>query len=97
MGITSASFHLAGNVLASIEQLIISVKGPSITGKLSFSMRAFTLSGPGDLFSGKDATARRTSSIVTVLKLKSSSGARLVPTLVYMWEDHWMPSANEHF
>ena len=43
MGITSASFHLAGNVLVSIEQLIISVKGPSMTGKQSFSMRALTL------------------------------------------------------
>ena len=78
MGMTSASFNLAGNVQVSIEQLIISVKGPSMTGKQSFSTRAFTLSGPGDLFSGKDATARRTSSAVTVLKLKSSSGARLV-------------------
>ena len=68
---TSTSFHLAGNVLVSIEQLIISVKGPSMTGKLSFSMRAFTLPGPGVLFRGKDATARRTSSTVTVLKLKS--------------------------
>ena len=44
---TCASFHLAGNVLVSIEQLIISVKGPSMTGKQSFSMREFTLLGPG--------------------------------------------------
>ena len=74
MGIISASFHLAGNILVSIEQLIISVKGPSMTGKQSFSMRALTLSGPGDLFSGRDATTRRTSSHDTVLKLNSSSG-----------------------
>ena len=78
MGITSACFHLAGNVLVSIEQLIISVKGPSMTGKQSFSMRALTLSGPGDLFSGRDATARRTSSHVIFLKLNSSSKVGLV-------------------
>lgn len=57
---TSASFHLARNVLANIVQLIILVKGPGMTGKQYFSMRAFTLSGPGDLFGGKDATARLT-------------------------------------
>ena len=73
-----ASFHLAGDVLVSIEQLIISVKGPSMTGKQSFSMRTLTLSGPGDLFSGRDATTRQTSSHFTVLKLNSSSGVGLV-------------------
>ena len=78
MGITSGCFHLAGNVLVSIEQLIISVKGPSMTDKQSFSMRALTLSGPGGLFSGRDDTTRRTSSHVTVLKLNSSSGVGLV-------------------
>ena len=56
----------------------MSVKGPSMTGKQSFSMVALTLSGPGDLFSGRDATTRRTSSHVTVLKLNSSSGVGLV-------------------
>ena len=71
MVITSAGFHLAGNVLVSIEQLIMSVKGPSMTGKQSFSMRALTFSGPGDLFSGRDDTTRRTSSYVTVLKLNT--------------------------
>ena len=44
MGITSDSFHLSGNVPVSIEQFIISVNGPSITGKQSFNMRALTLS-----------------------------------------------------
>ena len=76
--IALASFHLAGNVLVSIEQLLISVKGPSMTGKQSFSIRALTLSGPGDLFSRRDATTRRTSSHDTVLKLNSSSGVGLV-------------------
>ena len=46
MGITSGSLHLAGNVLVSIEQLIISVKGSSMIDKQFFSMRALTLSGP---------------------------------------------------
>ena len=78
MGITSACFHLVENVLVSIEQLIISVKGPSMTNKQSFSMRPLTLSGPGGLFSGRDYTTRRTSSHVTVLKLNSSSGVGLV-------------------
>ena len=78
MGIILASFHLAGNVLVSIEQLIISVKGPSMTGKQSFSMQALTLSGPGDLFSSRDATTRRTSSHVTVLKSNRSPGVGLV-------------------
>ena len=32
----------------------------------SFGMRALTLSGPGDLFSGRDAATRRTSSHDTV-------------------------------
>ena len=41
-------------------------------------MRALTFSGPGDLFSGRDAITRRTSSHVTVLKLNSSSGVELV-------------------
>ena len=36
MGITSDSFHLSGNVLVSIEQSIISVNGPGITGKQFF-------------------------------------------------------------
>ena len=48
-----------------------------MTDKQSFSMRALTLSGPGDLFSGKDATTRRTSSHATVLKLNSSLGGSI--------------------
>ena len=37
-----------------------------MTGNQSFGMRALTLSGPGDLFSGRDAKTRRTSSHDTV-------------------------------
>ena len=61
-----------------IEQSIISVKGPSMTGKQCFSIRALTLSGPGGLFSGRDATTQRISLHVTVLKLNSSSGVGLI-------------------
>ena len=50
----------------------------NITGKQSFNMRALTLSGPGDLFSGKDVTTRRTSSHVTGFKLNCLPGAQLV-------------------
>ena len=49
----SASFHLSGNELVRIEQFIISVRGPRMTGRQSLIMRAFTLSGPGALLSGK--------------------------------------------
>ena len=45
-------------------------------------MRALTLSGPGDLFSGRDATTQQTSSHVTVLKLNSLSGARVESTSI---------------
>ena len=44
----------------------------------AFNMRALTLSGAGDLFSGRDVTTRRTSSHVTGLRLNSSPRGRLV-------------------
>ena len=43
-----------------------------MTGRQSFSTRALILSGPGDLFIGRDVTIRRTSSRDTVLKLNNS-------------------------
>ena len=43
-----------------------------MTGRQSFSTRALILSGPGDLFIGRDVTIRRTSSSDTVLKLNNS-------------------------
>ena len=67
---TSASFHLAGKELVRIEQLMISVNGPSITSRQSLSTRAVTLSGPGDLSIGSDLTTRRTSSHDTDFRLK---------------------------
>ena len=50
---SSASFHALGKVLVT-EQLMISVRGPRTTGRQSLIMRGLTLSGPGDLFDGKD-------------------------------------------
>ena len=67
---SSASFHLAGKELVRIEQLMISVNGPSITSRQFLSMRAVTLSGPGDLTIGSDLTIRRTSSHGTDFRLK---------------------------
>ena len=72
-GVISASFHAAGNVEVRREQLIISVSGPRIIGRQSLMTRAFILSGPGDLFSGKDETNWCTSSLVTVRNEKRSS------------------------
>ena len=43
-----------------------------MTGRQSFSTQALILSGPGDLFIGRDVTIRRTSSSDTVLKLNNS-------------------------
>ena len=59
-------------MLVDNEQLMISVKGPKITGRQSLMMRVVTLSGPGDLLNGSDRTVRRTCSHETHLKLKSS-------------------------
>jgi hypothetical protein len=73
MGIASASFHAVGKVQDVREQLIMFVSGHSITGRQSLRILEFILSGPGDLFSGRDEITRRTSSMVTVLKEKGSS------------------------
>ena len=43
-----------------------------MTGRQSFSTQALILSGPGDLFIGRDVTIRRTSSSDTVRKLNNS-------------------------
>ena len=72
IGIISASFQLSGNLLVRIEQLMMSVRGPNMTWRQSFSTRALILSGPEDLFIGRDVTIRQTSSSDTVLKLNNS-------------------------
>ena len=56
--------------MVRIEQLMISVDGPSITSIQSLSTRAVTLSEPGDLSIGSDLTTRRTSSHDTDFRLK---------------------------
>ena len=56
----------------------MSVRGPSMTGRQSLSTRALILSGPGDLFVGREVTIWRISSHDTVLKLKSSTGVVIV-------------------
>ena len=43
-----------------------------MTGRQSFSTQALILSGPVDLFIGRDVTIRRTSSSDTVRKLNNS-------------------------
>ena len=73
IGITSASFHFFGNVPVRIEQSMISVRGPKMTGRQSLIKRVLNLSGPGALLSSRDIATWRTSSHVTVLRLKSSS------------------------
>lgn len=56
---------------------MISVSGPSITSRLSLSIQAVKLSGPGDLFNGNDDTTWRTSSHDTGFKLNDSGGLGL--------------------
>ena len=72
IGTTSAPFHAVGKEHVLRELLMVSVRGPRITGKLSLNIRAFSLSTPGDLFKGSEEMIRCTSSQVTALKLKSS-------------------------
>ena len=55
-GMTSASFQTLENVDEAKKQLMITVRGPRITGKLSLITRIETLSLPGDLFEGIDNT-----------------------------------------
>ena len=51
---TSAVFHVVRNVFVIMEQLIISVIGPYMTGRQSLIIRVLTLSEPGDLIDGRD-------------------------------------------
>ena len=46
---TSDAFQESGKVEVTKEQLMMSVKGPRITGRQSLMMQMLTLSGPGDL------------------------------------------------
>lgn len=74
---TSAVFHVVGNVFVIMEQLIISLIGPKMTGRQSLIIRALTLSEPGDLIDGRDKMTRRVHILTGgVLNLKSSSGIR---------------------
>ena len=73
----SAIFHVVGNVFVIVEQLMIMVVGPNMTGRQSLIINALTLSTPRDLFDGRDKMTRRTSSQVPVLNLKSSSAGRV--------------------
>ena len=59
-GITSASFHVSGNVEMSSERLMVSVIEPRMTVRLSLMTRMLILSGSGDLFEGMDKMMRRT-------------------------------------
>lgn len=74
--LTSAVFQVVGNVSVMMEQLIMSVIGPNMTGRQSLIIRALTLSEPGHSFDGRDKMTPRTSSEVAVLNLKSSSGRK---------------------
>lgn len=56
---TSAVFHVVGNVFVIMEQLIISLIGPNMTGRQSLIIRALTFSEPGDLIDGRDKMTRR--------------------------------------
>ena len=75
---TSDAFQEFGKVEVAKEQLMMSVKGPRITGRHSLMMRMLTLSGPGDLLEGIDDTIRSTCVQVTGVKLNSSSDEFLV-------------------
>ena len=70
---TSDAFQEFGKVEVAKEQLMMSVKGPRITGRQSLMMRMLTLSGPGDLLEGIDDTIRSTCVQVTGVKLTNSS------------------------
>ena len=50
----SDAFQEFRKVEVAKEQLMMSVKGPRITGRQSLMMRMLTLSGPGDLLEGID-------------------------------------------
>ena len=52
---------------------MISVRGPKMKGRKSLLMRVFIISGLGALLSGRNNVTCRTSSRVTVLRLKGSS------------------------
>ena len=75
---TSGAFQEFGKVEVAKEQLMMSVKGPKITGRQSLMMRMLTLSRPGDLLEGIDDTIRSTCTQVTGVKLNSSSNEFLV-------------------
>jgi hypothetical protein len=54
------------------ELLIMSVNGPSMTGRQSLIIRMLILSGPGDLFDGIVVIIRCTSVHVTGVNLNNS-------------------------
>ena len=65
IGMTSADFQTCANVFEENEVLTRFVIAESVTGKLSFSTLAVTLSRTGVLFDGKDLIIFPTSSSVT--------------------------------
>ena len=75
---TSDAFREFGKVEVAKEQLMMSVKGPRVTGRQSLMMSMLTLSQPGDLLEGIDDTIRSTCVQVTGVKLNSSSDEFLV-------------------
>ena len=70
---TSEAFQELGKVEVAKEQLMMSIKGPRITGRQSLMMRM-----PGDLLEGIDDTIRSTCVQITGVKLNSSSDEFLV-------------------
>ena len=71
-GIISAIFQDSGKVEVVNELLIMSVNGPSMTGRQSLIIRMLILSGPGDLFDGIDVIMQCTSVHVTGVNLNNS-------------------------
>ena len=71
-------FQEFGNVEVAKEQLMMSVNGPTITGRQSLKVRMLTLSGPGDLLEGIDNTIHSTCKQVTGVKLNCSSAEALI-------------------
>jgi hypothetical protein len=71
-GIISAIFQDSGKVDVVNELLMMSVNGPSMTGRQSLIIRMLILSGPRDLFDGIVVIMRCTSVHVTGVNLNNS-------------------------
>ena len=71
-GIVPAIFQDSGKVEVVNELLIMSVNGPSMTGRQSLIIRMLILVGPGDLFDGIVVIMHYTSMHVTGVNLNKS-------------------------